>query len=103
MYNGNSVKSAAVGGDYEFDTGLDLSKYDVKVVFVDRDSTWYYNFNYYAEFNGTNVAEPSITTDYTTSSTFEISGSKVIIHNIERKNDRYNYGSLRYGIVVTAK
>ena len=103
MYNGTSVKSAAKGGNYEYDTGLELSKYDVKVVFIDRDSTWYYNFEYYAEFNGTNVKDSTIKTDYTTNSTYEVSGSKVIIHNIERKADRYNYGSLRYGIIVTEK
>ena len=102
MYNGSVVKSAAVGTDYEFDTGLDLTNYDVKVVFVDRDSTWYYNFNYYAEFNGTNISDSSIpASNYVTSSTFEVIGSKVIIHNIERKADQYNYGSLRYGIIVT--
>lgn len=104
MYNGSSIKAAPAGGSYSYDTGLDLSGYDVTVVFIDRNADWYYDTASYAPFNGTNAKYPSIPeANYQTESSFTVDGSKVIVYNIEKKNDRYNYGSLRYEIRVTPK
>ena len=68
--NGLKIKGAGVETEYTYDTGVDLSLYDVKVQYVNRDDTW--NWNYTADW----------TTDLDTS-LYSVSGSIITIHYVE--------------------